>query len=564
MIKNIVALFEGKDRIIYRQYVFLSVISPIMDMFSFSMVLLIMNRVIQNGKTNEKLIWLTFAMALFCIVKSGFDLYKNIISNRMVWECSHSISLKIYDLIMNESLQYHNERTPMQALSAVKEDTAACVGILVKFIGVVVSGIMVIGYGVILVAYGKVVGICLLVPLLLFIWIVYYTNHKFFQNYGEKRRSLSIRNNAQVTTAFGAFKEMKIDNRSAYLLERYDETGAELYKVQEIFAFRSGLSSVVMQETVMIFLFLVMGVMMLYNANLLKVMSSMIIYVGLLIRMMPLLQGIVGNLIGIDYAKKSYEVVREGIERYEKIVCERNNNEIVRKKELTLKQGLRIEGLTFGYTPERKIFDNASIEIPAGKSVAIIGVSGSGKTTFLDLILGLHKAWDGKVYYDDYEMISQSDSEGKCMGELGQIVSYIPQIVYLNGETIRHNVAFFEEEEAIDEARIINCLKASQIWEDVSKMPKGIDTLIGENGTAISGGQRQRIALARALYKDFELLVMDEATAALDMETELAVIDSIRKIKRDKTLLMVTHHMSLANECDIIYKIENQKFIRVS
>ena len=108
------------------------------------------------------------------------------------------------------------------------------------------------------------------------------------------------------------------------------------------------------------------------------------------------------------------------------------------------------------------------------------------------------------------------------------------------------------------------CLKCAQIWEDVMRMPDGVHTLIGENGTAISGGQRQRIALARALYKDFELLVMDEATAALDMETEMAVIDSIRQIKENKTLIMVTHHMSLANECDVIYRIENKKIVQVN
>lgn len=94
-------------------------------------------------------------------------------------------------------------------------------------------------------------------------------------------------------------------------------------------------------------------------------------------------------------------------------------------------------------------------------------------------------------------------------------------------------------------------------------MPLGINTLIGENGLAISGGQRQRIALARALYKNFEILIMDEATAALDMETEKAVLDSIREIKGNKTLLMVTHHMSLANECELLYKIENRKIIRI-
>lgn len=149
------------------------------------------------------------------------------------------------------------------------------------------------------------------------------------------------------------------------------------------------------------------------------------------------------------------------------------------------------------------------------------------------------------------------------MASIGQLVSYIPQTVYLNGATIRDNVAFFSDERDIDNDRVIECLKCAQIWEDVQDLPDGIDTLIGENGTAISGGQRQRIALARALYKEFELLVMDEATAALDIDTERAVIDSIRRVKEGKTLLMVTHHMSLANECDIIYKIERKKLVLV-
>ena len=112
-------------------------------------------------------------------------------------------------------------------------------------------------------------------------------------------------------------------------------------------------------------------------------------------------------------------------------------------------------------------------------------------------------------------------------------------------------------------AKVISCLQCAQIWEDVEKMPDGIDTLVGQNGTTVSGGQRQRIALARALYKDFEILIMDEATAALDIETEKAVIDSIRQMKGNKTLLMVTHHLSLADECEHVYRIENQKLVKV-
>ena len=117
---------------------------------------------------------------------------------------------------------------------------------------------------------------------------------------------------------------------------------------------------------------------------------------------------------------------------------------------------------------------------------------------------------------------------------------------------------FFEEDD-VDEKRVVECLQCAQIYDDVITMKDGLDTIIGENGVALSGGQRQRIALARTLYKDFEILVMDEATAALDKETEKAVIDSIREVRKNKTLLLVTHHQALAEECDLVYLVENGK-----
>ena len=191
----------------------------------------------------------------------------------------------------------------------------------------------------------------------------------------------------------------------------------------------------------------------------------------------------------------------------------------------------------------------------------IIGSSGIGKTTFLDLILGLLAPQSGHIWYDDFELIEGRDTEGPCRADLGSVVSYIPQVIYLNGDTIRNNVVFMAEEE--NEEQIVSCLKRAQIWDDVKEMPDGIDTLIGENGTALSGGQRQRVALARALYKEFELLIMDEATAALDVETETAVMRDIYRMDGNKTVLLVTHHLNLAEGCEFVYKIEDKKLVRI-
>lgn len=122
-----------------------------------------------------------------------------------------------------------------------------------------------------------------------------------------------------------------------------------------------------------------------------------------------------------------------------------------------------VRNLTFGYPGKKLLFDNAEMNIPAGKTVALIGTSGSGKTTFLDLLLGLLRPQSGSVCFDGYDIVSGTDPDGTRSAFLGEIVSYIPQTVYLNGETVRHNVAFMENYDNIDEERVIESLKAAHV-----------------------------------------------------------------------------------------------------
>ena len=316
-----------------------------------------------------------------------------------------------------------------------------------------------------------------------------------------------------------------------------------------------------MQISVMFIGYIMFALMIGTKLDALNVAASISKYLMILGMIVGSGRNIINGVNKIEFSKKSYETLRECLDRYTKLKQEEKDSAKIRQKKLTFQKGLSVKNLNFSYNERIQIFNDASIDIPVGSSVAIIGVSGIGKTTFLDLVLGLLKPQSGNIFYDDYDIVTQSDEKGVCRANLGEIVGYIPQVVYLNDETVRRNISFFEDE--IDDERVIESLKCAQIWEDVEQMPDGINTLIGENGTIISGGQRQRMALARALYRDFEILIMDEATAALNMEMEKAVIDSIRQVKGNKTLLIVTHHMSLAHECDIIYKIENKKFVRV-
>lgn len=563
MFRYLTGILEKREQKTWKLYAAFSLVSPVVDIFSFSVIIYIINRVVQENQASDRLIAFTLFMILLSLLKCLFELYKSRVSNRFVYNGAQKLSMKIYELTIKEDLTEHNKKSAMQALNMVRNDTTSCIQIIMDYIGILVNAVTMAGYGVMLIYVSKWMGLASCAVLLLLMAFVFVRMRARMKAYGEKSRACSIKANSQITIAYGSFKEMKIDDRSAFVLGKYREASSDYAQVQGEYKYKLNSIAVILQNSIMAAMFVILAVILVFGTNLATVLAPMVVYITALVRMLPMAYTILSGMNNVEFAGKAYEAIRECMGKYAEIKEEEGRLGQLRQKRLTFEKGVSVRNLTFGYNDRVKIFEDASIDIPVGCSIAIIGASGAGKTTFVDLLLGLLKPQSGHVFFDDYDIVEQRDSQGPCRASMGELVSYIPQTVYLNGETVQNNVAFFEDEREIDKARVEECLRCAQIWEDVQRMPEGVHTLIGENGTAISGGQRQRIALARALYKDFELLVMDEATAALDMETEMAVIDSIRQIKENKTLIMVTHHMSLANECDVVYRIEDRKILRV-
>ncbi len=565
MFRYLTGVIAKEDKKIWKKLVLASFITPITDVFSFSSLIYIVNTIVREKRVSVEMIVFASAMGIVSLLVGLFELYKCEICNQLEFFGAHRLSVKVCELFIKEDLPHHNRKDVAQMLSMVRADTQNGIDILIIGVQLWPNIITMAGCFAVLIYVSKWIGVISCILLMVFMFAMFYKYRTQMKNYGESCRKNLIKTNAQVTIAYGIFKEMKLSENPEYMLERYENASSEYAKVQRKFKYRISAISVLMQNSVMSILFLLLAFLMWSQEEaLIKILISMVVYITTLIRVIPLAYFFVNGMSNVEFKKKSYEVLRENITRYDEMKQKERVFEQLRQKEIAFREGIRVRNLSFQYNDHIQIFHDVSLDIPKGCSAAIIGASGAGKTTFLDLALGLLKPQSGSILYDDYDIVLKRDSRGSCQADLGRLVSYIPQIVYLNGETIRNNVAFFDREEKIDDERVVECLKYAQIWEDVSRMPEGIDTLIGENGTALSGGQRQRIALARALYKQSRLFVMDEATAALDMETEKAVMASIRKLKGDNiTILLVTHHMSLANECDRIYRIEDRKMIRV-
>jgi ATP-binding cassette subfamily C protein len=213
------------------------------------------------------------------------------------------------------------------------------------------------------------------------------------------------------------------------------------------------------------------------------------------------------------------------------------------------KQSLSFKGVQFSYEPDRPVLENVELEIPAGQFVALVGPSGSGKSTIADLAIGLLRPNAGAIEVDGVSL-SKVDPIG-----WRKRIGYVPQDFLLFHDSILKNVTLGDESKSRDDVKL--SLQQSGAWGFVSSLPDGMDQIVGERGTLLSGGQRQRIAIARALVGKPSLLVLDEATTALDPTTEASIVQSLRQLAGEVTILSISHQSAMREIADVVYELEN-------
>lgn len=256
-------------------------------------------------------------------------------------------------------------------------------------------------------------------------------------------------------------------------------------------------------------------------------------------------------LYSIEGLKSVYENVTEAREYERKRSAEIENIKENDISKPAFQNELAIRNLSFAYPgQESDVLHQINMTISKGHSVAFIGQSGAGKTTLMDIILGLLEPKAGGVYFDDIDI--------KQLNKVWHsVIGYVPQSVYLADDTIRFNVAFGENRANVDDNKVWRALEQAQLKKIVESLPKGLDTYVGEQGVRFSGGQRQRLAIARALYFEPQILVLDEATASLDTETESAVMQSVELLQGELTMIIVAHRLTTIRNCDVIYEIKD-------
>jgi ATP-binding cassette, subfamily C, bacterial len=295
-----------------------------------------------------------------------------------------------------------------------------------------------------------------------------------------------------------------------------------------------------------IFMVLCLYIALVYWNLSLTAIIAMVFFIGKALKQVEKIQKEYVNLVEYDSAYWSL---------LEKIEGARNAREVLAG---TLKpsfsSAIRMESVGFAYAG-RTVLDNVSIDLTAGSFSALLGPSGSGKTTFADLLTGLLRPQRGDIWIDGVPL-SQIDIRS-WRGMIG----YVPQENLLLHDTILKNITLGED--TISESEVETALRAAGAWDFVAQMPEGIHSVVGERGSMISGGQRQRIAIARALVKRPKLLILDEATTALDPKTEREICTTLQQLKGQITILAISHQPTVVECADWAYRLKDGELVRV-
>tara|TARA_B100001175_G_C19506130_1_gene640961 strand:- start:1054 stop:2859 length:1806 start_codon:yes stop_codon:yes gene_type:complete len=353
-----------------------------------------------------------------------------------------------------------------------------------------------------------------------------------------------------VIEAFGAIKEIKLNGIESLYTERFKSSAKRFASTNAAIQIISVIPKYLLETFTFGFLILFIIFSVVNGMNLNDTLPTLTLYAFALLRLIPSAQQIFASLSKIHFTESGLDVILKQFTNDKDYKLTSNH-----MRKFKIKEQISLENLSFSYSESNQLaIDEINISIPLSSKIGLVGYTGSGKTTLVDLILGLLKLKSGKILIDNKELNARN------MREWQNSIGYVPQQIFLTDQTIAENIAFGLSLKELDMKKVKKASKMAKIDEFITKeLSEGYFTKVGERGVRLSGGQRQRIGIARALYNNPRLLILDEATSALDNVTEKEVMNEITNEFNNMTMIIIAHRLNTVRMCDCIYLLNDGK-----
>ncbi len=567
-LKRLLFLLSAKDKRSAIILLFMLLVGMILEMFSIGLVIpmIIAITKIETITTNPHLVKILrffgnpsqtkiilimlIGLVVVYTLKTSYLLFliwrQSIFSQKI----SMNLSRKLFDGYLKQSYSFHLQRNSAElyrnVLGEVDLFTSVTQAILLLqtnisiFLGVFTSLFLIEPLGAFLIFFSVVI----------FALVYFRLIKKVLIRWGQKRQYHDILRSKHLMQGLGGVKDIKILGREKHFLSEFERHNKGSFDIGVRVNVFQQAPRLLLELFAIIALSIFLSIVIYQGKPLYLLIPILGVFVAAAFRLIPAMGSVISSVQTLRYANPVINLMYNEIQSFkEKSFTER-------KDYFIFNNHICLENVLFSYDKTTKILDNVNLVIEKNKTIGFIGESGAGKSTLVDIILGLLQMDNGCIKVDGIDINSN------IRGWQDQI-GYVPQTIYLTDDTIAKNIAFGLNEANIDQKALQNAINIAQLNQFINELSEGINTMVGERGVRISGGQRQRIGIARALYHNPNILVLDEATSSLDIETEKWVMEAINNLQHSKTIIIITHRLSTVKQCDEIYKVERGRIKRI-
>jgi ABC-type multidrug transport system fused ATPase/permease subunit len=505
-----------------------------------------------------QLIWYMMSSILVLyLLKSLFLIFLGWRQASFSANLSASLSEKLFSGYLGQPYTFHLNRNSAQLIRNIQNETNLFIAVSISAITVSIEFTVLIGVAIALFYVEPAVALFVSLFLGISSFILIRLSKNKLKVWGSERQMHDGLATQHLMQGLEGVKEVKLLGLEDFFLNKFN-----FHNYKRAFIYTR---QITLQQVPRIFLeflaILAMTGLILFLNSKQTASSNFVPVIGVFIagafRMIPSANRILSALQVIRFNKPVIDLFYTEFKNIDKASTTSNTNPHISSEVKKVFKSLKVESITFHYpNTDSHALNNISFEISHGEMIGFVGSSGSGKTTMVDVLMGLLEPQQGKVFVNENSIASNTR-------EWQNLIGYVPQNIFLTDDTLRNNIAFGIPENKIDQTKVQNALEAARLNTFIDSLPEGLNTKVGERGVRLSGGQRQRIGIARALYHNPSVLVLDEATSALDTVTEREVMDSVKQLKGTKTIIVIAHRISTILSCNRIFVLEKGKLENV-
>ncbi|MEZ3507656.1 MAG: ABC transporter ATP-binding protein/permease [Lachnospiraceae bacterium] len=558
--------------------VFMMLIGAVLETLGVSLIIPVMNVVLEEDAierheylqlicrifhiddSSHLTILVMIGLVLVFVIKNVFLFFQQKIQLKFVYTNQFATSRRMMINFMKRPYEYYLNADTAVIQRSITSDVNNMYGLILALLQLISEGIVFVSLAAVSLVADVWMSLTVTVLLVIALLVIKCILKPIMRRAGEENQEFYSGLYKWIDQSVMGIKEIKIARKESYFINEYSKCGAGYVSAVQRYNLFNATPRLLIETVAIAGMILYLMIQLLQGSAAADIVPQLGLLAVAAMRLIPCANRINNHLTSISYFEPFFMGVSDNLQDEIRDETIDYNAETYQRKieveKLDVRKEIVLSDITYQYpNSETLIFDHADMKIPVGKSVGIVGTSGAGKTTIVDILLGLLQLESGRILADGVEVREHYASWLKNIG-------YIPQTIFMIDSTIRKNVAFGYADEDIDDAKVWEALREAQLDVFVKSLPEGLDTSIGERGIRISGGQRQRIGIARALFEDPEVLVLDEATSALDNETEAAIMDSINRLHGRKTLIIIAHRLQTIEKCDMVYRVENGKVER--